>query len=82
LIVKGGGELHGFAVAGADNHFVWAKAVIVGKKVIAWSDEVPHPLAVRYGWADNPQGANLYNRDHLFNDGLPASPFEARKVPK
>ncbi|HEV3325145.1 MAG TPA: sialate O-acetylesterase [Puia sp.] len=82
LIVKGGGELHGFAVAGADNHFVWAKAVIEGKKVIAWSDQVPHPVAVRYAWADNPQGANLYNRDHLFKDGLPASPFEARKVPK
>ncbi len=82
LIVKGGGELHGFAVAGADNHFVWAKAVISGKKVIVWSDEVPHPVAVRYAWADNPQGANLYNRDALFNDGLPASPFEGRKIPK
>lgn len=82
LIVKGGGELHGFAVAGADNHFVWAKAVISGKKVIAWSDEVPHPVVVRYAWADNPQGANLYNRDALFNDGLPASPFEGRKIIK
>ncbi len=82
LIVKGGDELHGFAVAGADNHFVWAKAVIEGKKVIAWSDEVAHPLAVRYAWADNPQGANLYNRDHLFKDGLPAASFEARKIPK
>lgn len=82
LIVKGGGELHGFAVAGADNHFVWAKAVIDGNMVIVSSDQVPHPLAVRYAWADNPQGANLYNRDHLFKDGLPASPFEARKVAK
>jgi sialate O-acetylesterase len=27
---------------------------------------------VRYAWADNPEGANLYN-----NEGLPASPFEA-----
>jgi sialate O-acetylesterase len=82
LIVKGGGELHGFAVAGADNHFFWAKAVIEGKKIIAWSDQVPHPVAVRYAWADNPQGANLYNRDQLFKDGLPASPFEAVKVTK
>ncbi len=82
LIAKGGGELRGFAVAGPDDHFVWAKAEISGKKVIVWSDQVPHPVAVRYAWADNPQGANLYNRDQLFKDGLPASPFEGRRVPK
>jgi sialate O-acetylesterase len=27
-------------------------------------------MYVRYAWADNPDGANLYNKD-----GLPASPF-------
>jgi sialate O-acetylesterase len=79
LIVKGGGELQGFAVAGADNHFVPAKAVIEGKNVVvAWSEAVPNPVAVRYAWADNPQGANLYNRDILFNDGLPAPAFAGR----
>jgi sialate O-acetylesterase len=30
---------------------------------------VPNPVAVRYGWADNP-ACNLYNKE-----GLPASPF-------
>lgn len=79
LIVKGGGELHGFALAGADNHFYWAKAVIEGKKVVVTCDKVPNPVAVRYGWADNPQGINLINRDHLFQDGLPVPPFEGRK---
>ncbi len=79
LIVKGGGELHGFTIAGADNHFVPAKAVIEGKNVVIVSSEaVPQPVAVRYAWADNPQGANLYNRDILFHDGLPAPSFEAR----
>ena len=78
LIVKGGGELKGFAVAGADGHFVPAKASIEGKSVVVWSDQVPQPVAVRYGWADNPAGANLYNRDILFKDGLPASPFAGR----
>jgi sialate O-acetylesterase len=39
-------------------------------------------VAVRYAWADNPVGANLYNRDILFNEGLPASPFEAVRLPK
>jgi sialate O-acetylesterase len=82
LIVKGGGELHGFALAGADNHFYPAKAIIEGKKVVVTCDQVPNPVAVRYGWADNPQGINLINRDHLFQDGLPASPFEGRKVTK
>jgi sialate O-acetylesterase len=80
LIVKGGGELHGFALAGADNHFYWAKAVIEGKKVLVTCDQVPNPVVVRYGWADNPAGANLYNRDQLFQDGLPAPAFEAGKA--
>jgi sialate O-acetylesterase len=82
LIIKGGGEIRGFELAGADNHFYPAKAVIEGKKVMVNSDQVPNPVAVRYGWADNPQGINLINRDRLFQDGLPASPFEARKVGK
>ena len=82
LIVKGGGELHGFTIAGPDMHFVRAQAAIEGKTVVVWSDKVPHPVAVRYAWADNPVGANLANRDILFNDGLPASPFEAVRLPK
>lgn len=82
LIIKGGGEIHGFELAGADNRFYPAKAVIEGKKVKVTSDQVSNPVAVRYGWADNPQGINLINRDRLFQDGLPASPFEARKGTK
>jgi sialate O-acetylesterase len=78
LIVKGGGELKGFTIAGADGHFVPAKAAIEGKTVVVWSEAVPHPVAVRYGWADNPAGMNLYNRDILFKDGLPAAPFAGR----
>jgi len=70
LIAKGGGELKYFSIAGADKHFVWAKAKIKGDKVIVWSDEISNPVAVRYAWADNPEGANLFN-----NEGLPASPF-------
>jgi sialate O-acetylesterase len=78
LIVKGGGELKGFSIAGDDNKFVMAQAETDGKKIIVWSDQVQHPVAVRYGWADNPAGINLYNRDILFKDGLPAPPFEGR----
>lgn len=65
-----GARLRGFVIAGADRRFVWANATIEGIRVVVWSPEVPEPVAVRYGWADNPEGANLYNRE-----GLPASPF-------
>ncbi|TAE60600.1 MAG: 9-O-acetylesterase [Bacteroidetes bacterium] len=64
------GYLKGFSIAGADRRFVWAKAEIQGNKIVVWSDAVAQPLAVRYAWADNPDDANLYNKE-----GLPASPF-------
>lgn len=70
LIAKGGGELTQFAIAGADHKFIWATARIEGNKVIVWNDEIGQPVYVRYAWADNPDGANLYNKE-----GLPASPF-------
>ncbi|MFI5162851.1 MAG: sialate O-acetylesterase [Sphingobacteriales bacterium] len=70
LIAKDGGELKQFAIAGVDKKYVWANAKIEEDKVIVWSDEVSQPLFVRYAWANNPEGANLYNKE-----GLPASPF-------
>jgi sialate O-acetylesterase len=70
LIIKNGDELKYFAVAGANKKFEWAKAIIKDNKVIVWSDDIANPVAVRYAWADNPEGANLYNKE-----GLPASPF-------
>lgn len=70
LIVKGGEELKHFAICGSDKKFIWAKAKIEGDKVVVWNDNISNPVAVRYAWADNPVGANLYNKK-----GLPASPF-------
>jgi sialate O-acetylesterase len=70
LSTKDGKELSQFAIAGADQKFVWAKAKIVGNKIVVWSDQIQSPVAVRYAWADNPAGANLCNKE-----GLPASPF-------
>jgi sialate O-acetylesterase len=74
LVTGDGEELSQFAIAGADKKFVWAKAVIKGDKVLVWNDKIPAPLYVRYAWADNPEGANLYNKE-----GLPASPFQTDK---
>jgi len=74
LTIKDGNELKKFAIAGADKKFIWAKTKIEGDKVIVWNDDIASPIAVRYGWADNPEGLNLYNKE-----GLPASPFRTGK---
>jgi sialate O-acetylesterase len=70
LVAKGGGPLKTFAIAGADDKFVWADAKIDGDSVVVSSPEVPKPVAVRYAWANNPVGANLFNKE-----GFPAAPF-------
>jgi len=70
LIAKGNDDLKYFAISGPDKRFFFAQAKIENDKVIVWSDEVPNPVAVRYAWADNPDSANLYNKECL-----PASPF-------
>lgn len=64
------GYISEFEIAGDDKQFYWAKAELVGDKVVVWSDKVKKPVAVRFGWASNPEDLNLYNKD-----GLPASPF-------
>ena len=68
LIAKGG-ELQGFTLAGNDEKFHPATAVIQGNTVIVTSDKVTHPAAVRYNWAMMTEG-NLFNREDL-----PAAPF-------
>jgi sialate O-acetylesterase len=62
-------ELKGFAVKSKNGKYEWAKAKVEGNKIIVWNDDVKEPFAVRYDWADNPDG-NLKNKT-----GLPASPF-------
>lgn len=70
--LKARGEtLKGFAIAGADEKFVWADATIDGADVVVSSPQVAAPVAVRYDWADNPIG-NLYN-----GADLPAGSFRS-----
>jgi len=69
LKASDGAALTGFAIAGADKKFYWAKASIQGNQIIVSSDQVANPVAVRYAWGNNPL-CNLVS-----NDGLPASPF-------
>ncbi len=70
-LVAKGGELTGFAIAGENRKFVWANAKIDNETVLVWNDKITKPVAVRYGWANNPV-CNLCNKA-----GLPASPFRA-----
>lgn len=69
LSARGGGEVKGFAIAGKDQKFYWARAKIDGSVITLSHPSVNVPVAVRYGWADNPD-CNLIN-----SAGLPASPF-------
>ncbi len=64
-------DLKGFAIAGADKRWHWAKAEIDGQDVVVSSEEEDAPVAVRYAFRGNPMGdCNLYNKE-----GLPAVPF-------
>jgi sialate O-acetylesterase len=69
-------EVIGFSIAGEDREFIWAKAKIVDHFTVeVWSDEVEKPVAVRYGWAQNPK-LNLFDRN-----GLPVTPFRTDDWP-
>jgi sialate O-acetylesterase len=71
------GYLKGFTVAGPDRKFHWAKAELVDNKtVVVYSEEISNPVSVRYGWANNPDDVNLYNKE-----GLPANPFRTDDWP-
>jgi hypothetical protein len=90
-LVSKDGALNQFTIAGADQKFYPAHAVIMDKDdkgkvnddrktgyqaVRVSSPDVNAPAAVRYAWSSNPEGANLYNAA-----GLPASPFKTDDWP-
>jgi sialate O-acetylesterase len=69
LTIKGDSLTH-FTIAGSDKKFYAAKAHITNhNELVVRSDEVSHPVAVRYGWKNWLVG-------HLFDaQGLPAPSF-------
>jgi len=69
LVSKDDRPLDSFTIAGADGHFVEAKAVIKDNNVIVFSPDVNKPTAVRFAW-DELAKPNLFNKA-----GLPAAPF-------
>ena len=64
------GYLKGFEIAGEDKIFYFANAQIINNKVILFSENVPNPIAIHFGWADDASDNNLYNKE-----GFPAVPF-------
>ena len=66
-------DIVGFELAGDDRNFVLAKAEVDwdGETVIVKAPEVPHPVAVRYGFR-NWMGANLQT-----SLGMPVPPFRS-----
>lgn len=70
------GYVYGFAIAGVDDVFHWARAYIRNNKVIVYSPDVSSPNAARYAWADNPGELNLYTAK-----GLPVTPFRTDGLP-
>lgn len=70
------GYVSGFAIAGADNKFYWAKAYIKDNVVVVYNNKVKNPINVRYAWANNPGATDLYNQQNL-----PALPFKTDNLP-
>ncbi len=67
-----GDKLNCFSLSGDGKNFILAEAKIVGNQVVVWNTAIKKPIAVRYAWADSPEGANLYNLENL-----PASSFKS-----
>ena len=66
-----GTELRTFEIAGEDQMFYPAQAIVEGNRVKVWSDKVKEPKGVRYGWQP-------FTRANLVNGaGLPASTFRS-----
>lgn len=80
-----GRVLEAFAVAGPDQDYVWASAVIDNPtSVVVSAAGVTNPIHVRYAWSMYPWAFHPYGTkptpptNALFNvEGLPASPFRA-----
>jgi sialate O-acetylesterase len=68
------GVLKGFEIAGLGQQFYPAAATIEGDHVVVHSDEISHPVAVRFGWLDDAGEDDLFNKE-----GFPASPFRTDK---
>jgi sialate O-acetylesterase len=70
LALRDGDRVRTLVIAGPDGVFQPAQSAIEGGSLLVWHPDITAPKAVRYAWADNPEGANLIN-----TAGFPAGPF-------
>jgi sialate O-acetylesterase len=62
-----------FEISNDGKTWHWATAKIDGDSIVVECSDVSKPVAARYAWAANPEGANLINEE-----GLPASIFQTK----
>lgn len=68
-----GTGVRGLVLRGADGSFTPATGIIEGSDLLVpWGNAAP-PTEIRYAWADNPAGCNLFN-----GAGWPGLPFRIR----
>lgn len=68
------GYVKGFEIAGENQVFHYAKAYIKDNKILLFSEEVPNPVAIHFGWVGDASENNLFNRE-----GFPAIPFRTEE---
>jgi sialate O-acetylesterase len=68
LIIKNK-TVTGLYIAGDDQHFYPAQAVIKNEKLVAWNKNVAKPVAVRYAFSNTAVG-NIFTKG-----GMPVAPF-------
>ena len=76
LKVPEDGEVKGLQIAGKDRRWTWARGKVFRNTLFVSADEIEHPEAVRYAWADGPE-ANLRTEY-----GLPVAPFRTDDWPE
>jgi len=67
----------GFELAGPNQKFYPATPTLTGDRITLYAPDVPHPVAVRYAWADDASNAGLFNKE-----GLPTTPFRTDHWPE
>jgi sialate O-acetylesterase len=70
LTARHADEIQGFAIAGEDGKWTWAKAAIDGDDIVVSSPDVAAPVHVQYAFSKDQSYANLFSKD-----GLPALMF-------
>jgi len=73
--LEASGKITGFFISGSNQDWHEAEAGIEGNKITVWSNQVPNPVHVRYGFGNTLIG-NVFSKE-----GLPLCPFRTDNWP-